>query len=210
DDHPPFREGLVKLFAQEEDIATVAEASNGVEAVELACELLPDVVIVDMSMPKLGGVEAIKRIKTACPSIAILVLSAYGDDPYVFGSLEAGASGYLLKNVRVKELIAAIRSVNAGELVLDPSVSRKVLGRLTSSKIEAENETGNLQQRELEVLKLAARGESNKQIADELYISVRTVQAHLASVFSKLEVGSRTEAIAHALKEGWFTVEDLR
>jgi len=208
DDHPTFREGLVRILAEEEDMEVVAQAANGEEAVQLATRLCPDVAIMDVAMPKLNGIDATKSIKSACPNSAILIISAYGYEPYVFGALEAGASGYLLKNARVWELVAAIRSLHAGETVLDPAAARKVFSRLSHTGRDGDT-SQELHQRELDVLKLAAKGMSNKEIAGALSISVRTVQAHLVNVFTKLEVNSRTEAVVRALREGWFTLDDL-
>ena len=162
-------------------------------------------------MPKLNGIEATKQIKVLLPSAAILILTAYDNDQYVTALLEAGAAGYLLKNIKGRELIDAIRAVHAGESVLHPKIARKVLNRFATSVVKPDGEpvTEILSERELEVLKLAAKGLSNRDIAEQLFLSIRTVQAHLGNIFSKLDVGSRTEAILVGLKKGWFTVEDL-
>ena len=162
-------------------------------------------------MPKLDGIEATRQIKALCPAVAVLVLSAYDDDQFVFGLLEAGAAGYLLKSVRGHEIVDAIRAVDAGESVLHPSVARKVLNRFASvsSKAQRKKPLGLLTEREMEVLKLVTKGLSNKDIADGLSLSIRTVQGHLANIFNKLRVSSRTEAVVHALKEGWVTLDDV-
>ena len=211
DDHPSFREGLLRLLEEEEDLEVVAQAGDGEEAVRLATELLPDVAIIDIAMPKLNGIEATRQTKAACPNTAILILSAYGYEPYVLSAIEAGAAGYLLKNVRVRELVAAIRALHAGETVLDAAAAKTVFGRLAyaTGRVSARGALPELHQRELEVLKLAAKGMSNKEIANALVISVRTVQTHLVSIFAKLKVSSRTEAVLHALREGWLTLNDL-
>jgi len=209
DDHPAFREGLARLLAEEEDIEVTGQANDGPEAVKLASELLPDVAIIDVAMPNLNGIETTKQIKAACPATAILVVSAYGHDSYVLGAVQAGAAGYLLKNVRVRDLIAAIRALHAGEAVLDPTAAHKVFRRLAQSVSGAIEASGELHERELELLKLAAKGMTNKEIAKALDISVRTVQSHLVNIFAKLEVGSRTEAVLHAVKRGWLTLDDL-
>ena len=210
DDHTVVREGTRELIQHEPDMEVVGEAADGEEAVELAGKLRPDVIIMDIAMPKLNGIEATRQIKQKYPATAVLVLTAYDDDQYVFALLEAGAAGYLLKNVRGRELIDATRAVCAGESVLHPTIARKVLERfIPSEKPDARRIEEPLSEREMEVLKLAAKGISNKDIADELSLSVRTVQAHLGNIFNKLGVGSRTEAVLHALKKGWVTLQEL-
>jgi DNA-binding NarL/FixJ family response regulator len=211
EDHVVVREGTRELIQHEEDMEVVGEAGDGEEAVALAARTKPDVIIMDVNMPKLNGIEATKQIKAIMPSTAILVLTAYDNDQYVTALLEAGAAGYLLKNIKGRELIEAVRAVHAGESVLHPKIARKVLNRFASfgTKPEGETAISLLSERELEVLKLAAKGLSNRDIADQLFLSIRTVQAHLGNIFNKLDVGSRTEAILFGLKKGWFTVEDL-
>jgi NarL family two-component system response regulator LiaR len=211
DDHAFVREGTRRILEQEPDLEVVAEAGNGEEAVALASELKPDVAIIDVAMPKLDGIEATRRIKALCPAVAVLVLSAYDDDQFVFGLLEAGAAGYLLKSVRGHEIVDAIRAVDAGESVLHPSVARKVLNRFASvsNKAQRKRPLEVLTEREMEVLRLVTKGLSNKDIADGLSLSIRTVQGHLANIFNKLRVSSRTEAVVHALKEGWVALDDV-
>lgn len=210
DDHVLVRQGTRELLDREEDMEVVAEADNGQEAVRLANEKKPDVAIMDIAMPKLNGIEATRQIKASLPGTAILVLSAYDDDQYVFALLEAGAAGYLLKNVRSDELVDAVRAVHAGESILHPAIARKVIDHFAHPKPEQQEEASieQLTEREIEVLKLAAKGMSNREIADELFISVRTVQVHLTNVFNKLGVGSRVEAILYGLRAGWLTLED--
>jgi NarL family two-component system response regulator LiaR len=212
DDHAVVREGTRRILEQEPDMEVVGEAGDGEEAVNLATDLKPDVAIIDIAMPKLDGIEATKRIKATWPSINVLILSAYDDDQFIFSLLEAGAAGYLLKSIRSRELIDAIRAVYSGESVLHPSIARKVLNRFvsTSGKPEGQEPSGVLSDREMEVLKLAARGLSNQDIAEKLCLSIRTVQGHLGHIFNKLQVGSRTEAVVRALKEGWVTLDDVR
>ena len=209
DDHVLVRQGTRELLEQEEDMEVVAEAGDGEEAVQLATSHRPDVAIMDIAMPKLNGIEATRQIKALHPATAVLVLTAYDDDQYVFALLEAGAAGYLLKDVHATELIRAIRAVHAGESVLHPAIARKVINRFAQpADRRLEESLEQLTERELEVLKLAAKGMTNRQIASELVISVRTVQVHLSNVFGKIGVGSRTEAVLHALRQGWITLED--
>lgn len=211
DDHAVVREGTRRVLEQEQDLDVVAEAGDGEEAVRLATSAKPDVAIIDIAMPKLDGIEATRQIKTLCPAIAVLILTAYDDDQFIFSLLEAGAAGYLLKSVRGRELIDAVRAVYAGESVLHPSVARKVLQRFVpiSGKPREEKPSEVLSEREMEVLRLAARGLSNQDIARNLHLSTRTVQGHLGHIFNKLDVSSRTEAVVRALKEGWVSLDEV-
>ena len=211
DDHAMVREGTRELLEQETDLAVVAEAGDGEEAVRLAGSLKPDVAIIDISMPRLNGIEATRQIKALYPSLAVLILTAYDDDEYVFSFLEAGAAGYLLKTVRGSDLIAAIRALHAGETVLHPIIARKVLKRFVPDmdKLEKQDTHKTLSDREMEILKLAARGLRSDDIASELCLSLRTVQGHLNHIFNKLSVSSRTEAVVHAIRESWITLDDL-
>jgi DNA-binding NarL/FixJ family response regulator len=211
DDHAVVREGTRQILEQEPDIDVVAEAVDGEEAVRLAGSSRPDVAIMDIAMPGIDGIEATRQIKSLYPSIAVLILSAYDDDQFVFSLLEAGAAGYLLKSIRGRELIDAVRQVHAGESVLHPAIARKVLNRFVPApdKSTRQKPSDMLSERELAVLRLATRGLSNQEIADELCLSLRTVQAHLGHIFNKLQVSSRTEAVVHALKQGWVTLEDI-
>jgi len=181
DDHAVVREGTRQILEREADLGVVAEAGDGEEAVRLVGTSQPDVAIVDIAMPKLDGIEATRQIKALYPTVAVLILTAYDDDQFVFSLLEAGAAGYLLKSVRGRELIDAVRAVYAGESVLHPSIARKVLNRFAhvSGKAREQKPVEVLTEREQEVLKLATRGLSNQDIANELCLSLRTVQAHL-------------------------------
>jgi len=208
EDHVVVRESIRQFLERESDLEVVGEAGNGEEAVRLAAKLKPDIVLMDVAMPNVDGIEATKRIKALRPATAVLALSAYDYDQYIFALLEAGSAGYLLKDVSGRDLVDAIRAVRRGDCVLHPAVARKVVARFRTAPGE-ERAPGTLTEREREVLKRAARGMCNKDIAEELFLSVRTVEAHLESIFNKLGVGSRTEAVVCSLKKGWFTLEDL-
>jgi len=211
DDHAVLREGLRQLLERERDFEVVGEAGDGEEAVSLSSKLKPDIVIMDIVMPELSGIEATKLIKQANPATAVLIFTAYSDIRYILGLLEAGACGYLLKNARSSEIAGAIRAVRSGESVLDSMVTHKLLQRavgLSGDTGEGMAE-GQLTARETEVLRLAARGMSNKDIAEKLFLSLRTVKAHLTNVFNKMGVGSRTEAIMKGFTKGYITLDDV-
>ena len=209
DDHPIVREGTREILEQEADLEVVAEAGDGRETISLVEREHPDVAIVDISMPVMNGIEATKGIKRVSPQTAVLVLTAYDDDQYVFAILEAGAAGYLLKNARRSELVEAVRQIANGESVLHPSIAKKLVRRVASEKKSAaQPQVDVLTERELEVLGLAAQGLSNREIAKQLVVSPRTVQSHMANIFGKLEVGSRTEAVIVGLRQGWVPLED--
>jgi NarL family two-component system response regulator LiaR len=211
EDHVITREGIRKLLEKEEGLTVIGEVGDGEEAIRLAGEMKPDVIIMDIAMPKINGIEATKKIKTNNPGIAVLILSAYDDDEYVFALLKAGAAGYLLKNVSGDELTSAIKAVCEGEPVLDPSIARKVINYFNSpgqTRI-VERPSEQLSNRETAIIKLAARGMTNKDIALKLHLSNRTVEGHMRTIFNKLGVGSRTEAVLYGLRKGWFTLEEL-
>ena len=208
DDHVLVREGTRRILERDPVLHVVAEAGDGQEAVALAEREHPDIAIVDISMPVMNGIEATKGIKRVSPETAILVLTAYDYDEYVFAILEAGAAGYLLKNARGSALVEAVHKVYEGESVLHPAIAKKVLRRVTCQITKGAGDS-QLTERELEVLRLAGQGLSNRQIAQVLVLSPRTVQAHMANIFSKLNVGSRTEAVMTGLRRGWLTLEDM-
>ena len=208
DDHPLVREALHRALDVEEDMKVVAEASDGEEAVKLASELKPDVVVMDIVMPKVNGIEATRKIKEIAPDTAILILTAYDDEEYVLGLLDAGAAGYLLKSARGRDLAGAIRAIRAGESVLHPNIIARLLKRATVTAVKENKAQGLLSERESEVLRLVALGMSNKEVAEKLFLSQRTVKAHLTSVFNKLNVASRSEAIVKGLQWGLVTLEN--
>lgn len=211
EDHAVVRESIREALTREPEFTIVGEASNGNEAVSLARGLKPDVIIMDVAMPELNGIEATKQIKAFQPGVSILVLTAYDDEQYIFSVLSAGAAGYLLKDVGVSDLVEAIKTVYKGESVLHPNIAKKVLQKFRTGKIDAVEEPSAelLSEREITVLKLAAGGLSNHAIAQELHLSVSTIESHLRTIFSKLGVGSRTEAVVEAMKRNWLSLKDL-
>ena len=211
DDHIMLRQGIRALLDRELDFDVVAEAGDGQEAVILANEHNPDVVLMDVAMPKLGGLEATRQIKEAHPDTAVVVLTIYDDEEYILGFLEAGAAGYLMKSAYGEELSYAIRSVLAGDLVLHPAVGQKILNfcfgtRMPPARLDNKEQFTS---REIEVLKLLVQGKNNRQIALELEVSIRTVKGHLVSIFAKMKVKSRTEATLCALKRGLVTMDEV-
>jgi len=211
EDHVVVRESIRQSLEREANLEVVGEAGDGEAAVQMAKQLEPDVIIMDISLPKLNGIEATKLIKESQPSAIVLILTAYDYEQYIFPLLEAGAAGYLLKDVSSHELVSAIQTVYRGEAILHPAVARKVLERFRRTTIEPdkEHELNLLSERETAVLKMAAKGMSNNYIAEELHLSARTIESHLGSIFNKLGVNSRTEAVIQAMRKGWFTLEEL-
>jgi len=211
DDHPLLRQALRNVLEKQHDFEVIAEANDGEEAVKLATELIPDVVIMDISMPNLNGLEATRQIKANCPTIAVLVLTVHSDNEHVAGILQAGAGGYLTKSVYGDEVIHAVRALVAGETVLSPSVSQQILKYAFQHIVKPLSlDAGDkLTARELEILRLAAKGISNRDIALRLDLSLRTVKGYLADIFLKLNVASRTEAVVVSLRKGILTLDDL-
>jgi DNA-binding NarL/FixJ family response regulator len=210
DDHALVSEGTRRLLELEPDMAVVGVARNGIEALELVARERPSVVLMDIEMPEMDGIEATTRITAEFPDVAVLVLSAYDDDEYVERLIEAGAAGYLLKDVRGDQLFEAIRSVARGDSALHPTIARKVMRSFTASNQGSVADDGeSLSERELTVLRLAARGLANEAIALALGISARTAQAHLSNVFAKMHVESRTQAVVEALRRRWIRLEEL-
>ena len=212
DDHPLLREALCQVFSNQKDMEIVGQAGNGEEAIDLASQLKPDILVMDIVMPKFDGLEASRQIKKIAPNTAILILTAYDDDNYVLGLLEAGATGYLMKSAKGQDLVEAVRAVRAGESVLHPKIIEKLLKQAMAKPAETVELKikGLLSDREMEMLKLLATGMSNKEIAEKLCLSLRTVKAHMSHIFTKMNVASRSEALVESLKKGLLTLEDIK
>lgn len=212
DDHPLLRQSIRSVLEQEQDLEVIGEARDGEEAVRLADELQPDVVLMDIAMPKMDGLEATRRIKASHPDIAVLVLTIHSDDQHIIGILEAGAAGYLTKSVFGEEVVQAVRGVIAGEMVLSPAIGQRLIKQAARYPMKAVPlaRGDNLSVRELEIIKLAARGMSNKDIATELGLTLRTIKGHLSDIFGKLNVGSRTEAVIAGLRAGFLSIDDIQ
>ncbi|MCX6010095.1 MAG: response regulator transcription factor [Chloroflexi bacterium] len=212
DDHPLLREALCQVFSNQKDMEIVGQAGNGEEAIDLASQLKPDILVMDIVMPKFDGLEASRQIKKITPNTAILILTAYDDDNYVLGLLEAGATGYLMKSAKGQDLVEAVRAVRAGESVLHPKIIEKLLKQAMVKPVgTAEHKIKDLlSDREMEMLKLLATGMSNKKIAEKLCLSLRTVKAHMSNIFTKMNVASRSEALVEALRKGLLTLEDIK
>jgi NarL family two-component system response regulator LiaR len=192
DDHEMVRMGLAAYLSTEEDIEVVAEASSGEEGVKLAGQLQPDVILMDLVMEGIGGIEATRRIREICPNAKVIVLTSFIDDEKVYPVIEAGAFSYLLKTSRAAEIVRAIRSAMAGEPILESRVAGKIMARFRHGQQLSPHE--QLTPRELEVLKLIGQGKSNQEIADELIIGIKTVKTHVSNILAKLNVEDRTQA----------------
>ena len=201
DDHPVVREGLSTMLERQEDMEVLGAATDGAAAVQMCEQLRPDVVLMDLRMPELDGVQAMRQIAEHQPSIRFIVLTTYDNDDYIFKGIEAGARAYLLKDSPREELFKAIRAVYKGESLIQPSIASKVLDRFATLSRQSQPPE-LLSEREMEVLRLMATGAANKTIAAQLFISESTVKTHVQSIFQKLNVNDRTEAVTNALQRG--------
>jgi NarL family two-component system response regulator LiaR len=208
DDHEIVRKGIRALLATKRDIQVVGEAKDGAEALTQAQALNPDIVLMDLMMPKMNGIQATREITSAQPGVRVLVLTSFAADEQVFPAIKAGALGYLLKDSGPQELVQAIRQVFRGEPSLDPSVARKVLNELSTppqKPLTPDPLTG----REMEILRLVSQGKSNKEIAGNLVIAEETVHTHVSNILNKLHLASRTQAALYALKEGISSLDEI-
>jgi len=205
DDHALFRRGLIMVLEAEDDIAVVAEAEDGEDAVEKAAEFVPDVVLMDVRMPGVNGIEATRRIAEKVPTAKILMLTVSDEEEDLYEAIKAGATGYLLKEVSIEEVAPAARAVVAGQSLISPSMASKLLGEFSNLAKRAEERssvpTPRLTDRELEVLRLVAQGKSNREIAGDLYISENTVKNHVRNILEKLHLHTRMEAVMYAVRE---------
>ena len=203
DDHALFRRGLEMVLGQEPDIEIIGEAGDGAEAVELASQLLPDIVLMDVRMPRRSGIEACTAIKDVVPSARIVMLTISDDEADLYDAIKAGASGYLLKEISIDEVAAAIRSVAGGQSLISPSMASKLLNEFNNLAKQAQQKVlaPKLTDRELQVLKLVAQGLSNREVAAELFISENTVKNHVRNILEKLHLHSRMEAVVYAVRE---------
>jgi NarL family two-component system response regulator LiaR len=202
DDHAIVREGVRAFLDAQADIEVVAEAGSGEAAVRLAAELVPDVVLMDLLMPGMDGVEATRQICRKSPHTRVIILTSYHEDEHIFPAIKAGALSYLLKEVRADELADAVRRAARGEAVLHPSVAARVVQELHGNQYRRGNPFMQLSERELEVLKLIAQGMDNASIAEQLIISEKTVKSHVSNILSKLHLADRTQAAVYAWREG--------
>jgi two-component system, NarL family, response regulator LiaR len=211
DDHPLVREALKNLIETQKNMKVIAEASNGKEAVDLAIKLRPNVIVMDIGMPEMNGLEATRQIKTQCPNIAVLVLTVHTDSEHVLGILKAGAAGYLTKTAAGNDIIRALKSIIAGESILTTSILQQIINAvpIEQQSLVLPSSSIKLTDKEILILKLAAKGLSNKNIASTLNVGETTIKTYLGDIFSKMEVGSRTEAVIKGLKTGLISLNDL-
>lgn len=202
DDHAMVREGVKAFLVTQPDLSVVGEADSGKDAIQLAAQLIPDVILMDLIMPNMDGVEATRRVKQVSPRSQIVVLTSYHEDEHIFPALKAGALSYILKDVSAEELVSAVRKAAAGEAVLHPRVAARVIKELQGRRADALNPFTELSERELEVLKLIADGMSNAEMAAKLVLSEKTIKGHVSNILSKLHLADRTQAAVYAWREG--------
>ncbi len=211
DDHALFRRGLMMVLQQEEDIEMVGEAGDGTEAVKIVTEAMPDVVLMDVKMPRGGGIEATAQIKSLAPHTKIIMLTISDEEVDLYDAIKAGASGYLLKEIPIEEVPSAIRAVHAGQSMISPSMASKLLTEFATIVKKSDEKpaaaTPRLTDREMEVLRLVAKGRNNRDIAKELFISENTVKNHIRNILEKLHLHSRMQAVVYAVREKLLEIE---
>ncbi|MCK4778490.1 MAG: response regulator transcription factor [Actinomycetia bacterium] len=212
DDHQLFRHGMLKMLESFKDVEVVGEAESGEEAISRAEEIFPDVIIMDLGLPgKIDGIEATHKIKRLYPKVEIVALTMYQDEKHILMAIKAGASGYVVKDAKIEEVVEAVRRAKRGESLLDPVVSRKILNEFTSMKTNLERDKigfDDLTSREHQILKIIAEGKANKEIAYELNVSEKTIKNHITNIFRKMQVNARTEAAVKAIKLGLIDIDD--
>ena len=207
DDHTMFREGLRAILDQQKDMRVVGEAKNGAEAVKKTADLAPGIVLMDVSMPVMDGVEASHLISAQDQRVGIIVLTMFREDKYVFEAIKAGARGYVIKDARARDLLKTIRAVHRGEALVDPAMATKLLEEFRRlAQKESRKELLELNEREIEILQLVAQGATNREIAKTLFLSEQTIKNYLSNIFLKLHVNNRSEAVASAIREGLISV----
>ena len=199
DDHPVVRQGLASFLELQPDIELVGQAADGREAVDMAVDLMPDVVLMDLAMPVVDGIEAIRRIRSACPTTKVIALTSFGDEERLFAAVKAGAAGYLLKDTAPSDIVKGIHMVSVGEALISPAAAAKLMQELAQGEPQAGVE--RLTGREVEVLRLIARGLSNREIAAELVLSEKTVKTHVSNILAKLHLTDRTQAALYAVRK---------
>ena len=202
DDHAMVRQGVKAFLITQPDLSVVGEAGSGEEAIQLAAQLIPDVILMDLIMPNMDGVETTRKVKQVSPRSQIVVLTSYHEDEHIFPALKAGALSYILKDISAEELAAAVRKAAAGEAVLHPRVAARVIKELQGKREDNLNPFTELSERELEVLKLIADGMSNAEMAAKLVLSEKTIKGHVSNILSKLHLADRTQAAVYAWREG--------
>jgi len=203
DDHEMVRKGAIGYLQAQPQLAVIAEAENGEDAVRLAGEHVPDVVLMDLVMPGMDGVEATRKVKDVSPRSQVIVLTSFHQDEHIFPALQAGAISYLLKDVKAQELVEAIRKAARGEATLHPRIAARVIRQLNRGEASSQNPFTELTDRELEVLNLIATGYTNQKISEELFISIGTVKGHVSNILNKLQLADRTQAAVFAWKKGF-------